>query len=250
MSARWSGGPRLGATGAWDPAIAAGLERMLETTPADPPPVAAFDWDETCIRGDISETWLTYLDEAEPGRLAAYEAAVAADKRAAYERLAIELVQGRHEVEVRRAVDDAFRRAVTEGRIGMRPAIRDLIWAMHRHGWQVWVVTASPTPVVQTVAQHYGIHPDHVIGMSSPPGEDGRYRPSLVAPVPFREGKLAALLARTGREPTFAAGDSDGDLWMLRAARHALLIDRGERTDPAVRAAATEAGWWVQRGWG
>lgn len=234
---------------AWAPEIAAGLEEMLARTPSEPQPIAAFDWDETCIRGDISETWLTFLDEAEPGRLAAYEAGCHADRRAAYEQLAIDLVHGRREVEVRSAVDQAFRRAVVEGRIAVRPAIRALMGEMRRRGWDVWVVTASPTPVVQPLAMTYGIGPDRVLGMTSPKGGDDRYLPSLVHPIPYREGKLAAILEKTGRPPTFAAGDSDGDLWLLRAARYALVIDRGPRTDAGLRQQAAESAWWVQRGW-
>jgi len=234
----------------WDETIARGLADMLEQTPSDPPPIAAFDWDETCIRGDISESWLTFLDEADPGRLAAYEAGCATDRRAAYEQLAIDLVRGRDEIEVRRAVDDTFRRAVREGRIAPRPPIRELMAAMVGRGWDVWVVTASPTPVVQTLAADYGVAPDHVLGMTSPRGENGRYLPSLTAPVTYREGKLAALLEKTRRPPTFAAGDSEGDLWLLEAARYALVIDRGPRSDPELIRKATAAGWWVQRGWG
>jgi phosphoserine phosphatase len=233
----------------FDPTIAAALGRMLDDTPPAPTPIAAFDWDETCIRGDISETWLTYLDEQDPGRLAAYEAGCRSDRRAAYEKLAIDLVHGHDDVSVRAAVEASFRRAIREGRIGERPAIRELMAAMASRGWEVWVVTASPTPVVQAVAVGYGVPAERVIGMTSPRGEDGRYRPSLVPPIPYREGKLEALLARTGRPPTFAAGDSEGDLWLLEAAVHALVIDRGDRTDPRLRARAREAGWWVQRGW-
>jgi phosphoserine phosphatase len=67
--------------------------------------------------------------------------------------------------------------------------------------------------------------------------------------VTYREGKLEAVMAWIGRAPTFAAGDSEGDQWLLRAARHALLVDRGAHGDPALRALAREEGWWVQTGW-
>ncbi len=247
----------------WDADIAHGLAAMLESHPvtregaygaredvdAALPPVAAFDWDETCIRGDISETWLTFLDEVDPGVLAAYEADCLVDRRRAYEQLAIDLVHGRTEEDVRDAVEAAFRRGIDEGRIAVRPAIRELVAAMTQRGWEVWIVTASPTPVVQTVAAGYGIAPDRVLGMTSPRGHDGRFLPSLVPPVTYREGKLDAFLEKTGRPPTFAAGDSEGDLWLLQAARYALVIDRGPRADAGLLRQAGASGWWVQRGW-
>ncbi len=234
----------------WEASIAIGLDDMLAKTAAGTAPIAAFDFDETCIHGDISETWLTYLDELEPGRMAEYRAGCKADRAAAYQKLAIELVRGLTRTEVATLVEAAFRRGIAEGRIALRPSIHQLVASMKHHGWEVWVVTASPTPVVQTVAVNYGIDPERVIGMTSPLGADHRYLPELLQPTTFREGKLDALLARTGRAPTFAAGDTDGDLWLLNAAQYALLIDHGERTDPALRERARQAGWWIQRGWG
>ncbi len=247
MSDRF-GAPRPSLTpGRWDPAIRAGLEAMLAS---EAPGIAAFDWDETCIRGDISETWLAELEAAQPtGRVDAYEAGCAADKRAAYIQLAIDLVHDRTEREVRAAVLDVAERAVRDGRIAFRPEIRELIWALQRHGWAVWVVTASPTAVVQPLAETYGIHPHRVLGMQSPLSADGRYLPHLNEPATFREGKRSALTDHAGGAPTFAAGDSEGDLWMLSAARYRLLVDRGPRGDPALRARATAEGWWIQHGW-
>lgn len=247
MSARF-GAPRPAlSAGRWAPDIRAGLEAMLAD---EPPGIAAFDWDETCIRGDISETWLAELEAAEPtGRVHAYEAGCLADKRAAYIQLAIDLVRDRTEGEVRAAVLATAERAVRDGRIAYRPEIRELVWALHRHGWAVWVVTASPTAVVQPLAETYGVHPHRVLGMQSPLSPDGRYLPHLVEPATFREGKLSTLTVHAGGPPTFAAGDSEGDLWMLSAARYRLLVDRGPRGDPALRARATAEGWWIQHGW-
>ena len=238
----------------WSPDLRAALVRMLAEhgrhapgyTPASAP-VAAFDWDETCIRGDISETWLTYLAEASGEPLVeAYEEGCRRDKRAAYVRLAEDLVVGRTEHEVRVAVRAAFERGLREGRLAVREAMRELIWALQRSGWCVVVVTASPTAVVRAVAQTYGIAASHVFGMDASVGSDGRYARPILEPVLFRDGKLEVLLRAVGKPPTFAAGDSDGDLRMLRSARHALWVDRGII---ALTEEASRAGWWVRAAW-
>ncbi len=252
MTDPWGPGPTETPPGAWDPEIAAGLAAMIADVAANPedrPPLAVFDWDETCIRGDISETWLTYLDEFVPGMLEDYELGCRVDKRVAYEKLAIDLCKGRTEREIRTDVLAALARAQRDGRIALRQDVRDLFWQLHRRGWEVWIVTASTTPVVQPLAEMYGIHPHRVLGMQCPLGPDGRFLPRLLDPIPYRDGKIAAVRRWIGCDPTLAAGDSDGDLWLLRAARYRILVDRGERGDPALRALAQSEGWWIQRGW-
>ena len=62
--------------------------------------------------------------------------------------------------------------------------------------------------------------------MRAPLDADGRYRSEVLDPA-FREGKLELLRQVVGRDPTFAAGDSRSDAWLMHAARHALLVDRG-----------------------
>ena len=247
----WGQGPHDLPTGGWDPAIATAIAQMIAEVPQTgaPAPIAVFDWDETSIRGDISETSLHYLDEAKPGIMKAYEAACQADRRLAYEQLSMDLCAGQTETQVRATVLSVLDRAVRDGLIALRSEIRDLIWRLHRHGWEVWVVTASATPIVTPLAEMYGIHPHRVLGMQCPIGPDGRYLRQLLEPIPYREGKAAAVQHWIGRAPTFAAGDSEGDLWLLRSARYRLLVDRGERGDPTLRAAAHSEGWWVQRGW-
>ena len=59
----------------------------------------------------------------------------------------------------------------------------------------------------------------------------------------YREGKVAAFRRATGRDPTFAAGDSRGDADLLTAAHRSLLFDRG---DPALLREAVAGRWWIQ----
>lgn len=244
--------PRL-AAGRWSPDVRIGLERMLsdagELEPGASraaPPLAALDFDDTCLDGDISHAVLEELEREIPGLVDAYRRACAVDLRAGWVGLVGTLCGGRSEAEVAALTARGFERGLADGAIRLVPEMQDLVGALHEAGWEVWVVTASATPVVRGVCPRYGIAPERILGMNPGVGADGRYTAEVTEPVTFREGKLLALRARTGRDPDFAAGDSPSDLALLRAARRVLLVDRG---DPAMRDEARARGWWIQGGW-
>ncbi len=222
------------------PEVASGLEAMVAARPG----LAVFDFDQTVLWGDISETLLARLAAASGEPLVReYEEACARDLRAAYVELVHTLVAGRTEREARRLAQETFALGRREGTLGIRPAMRELAWAMRRHGWELWVVTASPQVLVQAVAEHVGFAPDRVVGMRSEVGPDGRFLPRLNDVVTFMEGKLEAIRKATGADPVFAAGDSVSDEPMMAASRHALLVDRGAE---GLRTRARERGWWIQ----
>ena len=80
----------------WTPDNRARLEALVPS-----PGTAVFDFDDTCIRGDISETLLALLaEERGEDLVAAYEARCRVDLRAAYVELVHTLVAGRTEREI------------------------------------------------------------------------------------------------------------------------------------------------------
>lgn len=223
----------------WRPAVRAGLEALL----AGPPGLALFDCDRTLIHGDVSETLLA--DEAARRGLPlveAYEEGVRRDKLAAYVELVHTLVAGRTESEVRASAEAVLRRHARELR--PREALRELIWALHRAGWDVWVISASPEVLVQVVAERFGLHPHRVIGMRSAVDDAGRFRSELVPPATWREGK-AAVARGLGAPIRFAVGDSDGDVPMMRLAEASLLVDLDTEQ---LREEARSFGAWIQPG--
>jgi HAD superfamily phosphoserine phosphatase-like hydrolase len=236
-------GPWLSAK-TWDPEVRDGLERMIAA--GGDGALAALDFDQTCAWGDVSETALAILARR-TGRdlVGEYEAECRIDMKKAYIDLVSTLVAGRTEAEARAMALEALAEGEAGGHLAIREPMRELVWALQRHGWEVWVVTASAEALVQAVAERMGIHPHRVVGMRSPLGPDGRYGASVSEPVTYREGKLVALRQATGRDPVFAAGDSRSDAPMMAAARYALLLDRG---DEGLRAEAERAGWWIQPG--
>jgi HAD superfamily phosphoserine phosphatase-like hydrolase len=225
---------------AWPPEIARAAERMIRGGAGS---IAVFDFDQTCIYGDISEMLLALVAEDRGQDLVAeYDAHCARDLRGAYIELVFTLTEGLTEREARAQADRAFHEGARRGQLAIREPMRELVWALHRHGWEVWVVTASAEVLVQAVAERMGIHPHRVLGMRAPLDASGRYRGVIEEPAPFREGKLELLRKVTGRDPRFAAGDSRSDAWLMGAAEDALLVDRG---DAALRQELIERGGWI-----
>jgi len=114
-------------------------------------------------------------------------------------------------------------------------------------GLDVRIVTASAAPLVRAFARRAGLDPDRVIGvrLDRDPAT-GRLLPRALSPFPYAEGKVAAIDRFIGRRPALVAGDSPGDLPMLRAATHTrLVIERDPRSE-AARVARAE-GWLVVR---
>lgn len=226
----------------WDDATRASLETMIVEHAGG---TAAFDFDDTLCDGDLSLALLADLERMEPrGQRAAYEAACERDVRTGYAELVETLIVGRTEVEVRdqtRRVLDAGRAA---GTLRFRPALTELIWAMQRHRWDVWVVTASPVVVVAVASRHLGIGAHRTLGMWC--DNDGeRFVAPTREPVTYRQGKVDALASVGCTEITFAAGDAPTDLEMLERAQYGLVVDRG---NPVLRNAAGRHGWWIQAG--
>lgn len=236
--------PRL-APGRWAHDVRIGLERLLAQDLTGRT-IAAFDFDDTCLDGDISHAVLDELERETPGLVHAYQQACARDLREGWVGLVGTLVAGRSDADVAALTTRAMQRGLREGKLRVVPEMQELVAALHEAGWEVWVVTASAAPVVRCVSHHYGIEPHRIIGMSPVMGPDGRYTAEVLEPVTYREGKLEALRTCAHCDPTLAAGDSPSDLALLRAARHGLLVDRG---NTALREEARTRGWWVQEGW-
>jgi HAD superfamily phosphoserine phosphatase-like hydrolase len=247
--------PPILSPGRWDPDVRVAMEDMIATygrtsagwSPQDRP-IATFDWDNTCMQGDIQESVLAWLDQKDGGRrMGVFDRLVAEQGKPVAFAWAAEVVAGMYELEIRELTLKVVEDWLAHGGLRVRPEMRDLVAALQRWGWDVWVVSASAEPVVQTVAQLYGVPADRVIGVKLSISSDGLVLPTVSGPMTFREGKVRAIDRFIGKRPTFAAGDTDTDIEMLHTAKHVLLMDRG---NDEARAAAAAGGWWVQPpGW-
>lgn len=124
----------------------------------------------------------------------------------------------------------------------LRPQIASLIARLRQAGYDVWVVSASPQPLVEVAAAAYGVPADRVIG-TRVALRDGKLTGEVIPPVPYREGKSAAIRKYIGRRPVLVLGDSWTDFEMLTWAEHGVLL---ERSDAALVAAARKAGLLIE----
>jgi len=135
------------------------------------------------------------------------------------------------------------------------PAMQDLIATLQADGVDVWVLSASSQPLVESFAARVGVAADHVVGVRAILDSDGKTTPHLqgcgdVADgddtlITYLEGKrcwmntaifgVEGAAARTVQtdtalRPAFAAGDSDTDVAFLQdATRLRLVLNRNKK---------------------
>ena len=151
------------------------------------------------------------------------------------------------------------------GYIRIYEPIRDLIGALQANGLAVWVLSASPEPVVQAFAAHVNVAPDRVVGIRTLLDAAGRltYRLAGCGTAPdagdlmitYMDGKRCwmnqAIFGRHGAAalepgpgPVFAAGDAETDVTFLRDAHLRLVIDR-QKPELMCHALFDEDGGWM-----
>lgn len=308
----------------WTPPVYTKIHDAVERslTRAAGRPVAVFDFDQTCIFGDIGELFSHYLidtlgyryeldafwDLIDPrdgrDRIRAQVAALQkmdpadwersdiyrdyrADMGAVYARKyaregaaacyewAVRLHVGMSPAEIYRLSLKAIKRelqtpiavevrqtpqgeqvAINRG-IRIHEEVRQLIPALERAGFDVWIVSASNRWTVEVFAEHaFGVRPERVLGnqLYRKPEADQPLRlceapgdalsATTCLPVVYRQGKVDIIRQEVGRRPALAFGDTTTDFEMLAdASELAVLIDRA---NPAVRREAERRGWTLQ----
>ena len=144
----------------WTPEVFAWLEEVL----TEPPGVVCLDWDETCASGDIGEALVAYLDPSGKA-LEDYAATLAEGNTLKAYVESLYVIAGYSPAEVALHCEKAVAWALESGLVTIRPEMQNLMEVATARGWEVWVVTASGTPVVQAFAGRYGLPAARVIGM-------------------------------------------------------------------------------------
>ncbi|MFC8509398.1 haloacid dehalogenase-like hydrolase [Streptomyces sp. NPDC057411] len=145
---------------------------------------------------------------------------------------------------------------------------RDLIRALKSAGFDVWIVSASPEPVVDVWAQGAGVPADHAVGIRNTT-EHGRLTSHLKGCGGVRDGEdrmityidgkrcwinqeifgvrgpAAERVQPTGRRQVFAAGDSDTDISFLRDATGLRLVLNRNKNELMCRAYDNGDGRWL-----
>ena len=117
----------------------------------------------------------------------------------------------------KRALGDSFASRI-------HPEARAVIDHARAHGHDIWVVSASPRPIVEAGAAAIGVPPANVIAATTI-DEDGHVTAAVHRPIPYGPGKASALRRALGDVPLLAAfGDSAFDGEMLLASERPIAI--------------------------
>lgn len=119
---------------------------------------------------------------------------------------------------------------------------------------EVYIVTASITWAVEPGARRLGLREDQVIGIETEV-QNGIVTDKQKGVITYREGKAAAILARTGGvAPYFCAGNTEGDKWLLECSSALRLVmsanpesNENFATETRMIALAKERGWFHHR---
>lgn len=222
--------------------------------------------------------WRGTTPEGEP----AFTVSVGPFYRATYGVIAQVLAAGRTDDALRAIAREAFT-AASVAPIGAREVIGgveverfarlhapmiELARALEAIGVEVWIVSASPEPIVEAIAEIAGLDPARVVGVRMEHDDAGRGTSRfeacgegpLATPVmTWLEGKrcwinreifgVPSARQRMRQDdpalrPVLVAGDSDGDLAMLQdATALAIVLDR---QNVRVMCNALASGWVVQ----
>ncbi|MGW6691027.1 haloacid dehalogenase-like hydrolase [Streptomyces sp. NPDC054961] len=146
---------------------------------------------------------------------------------------------------------------------------KDLVKSLQKAGFDVWISSASPQPVVEVWAQGVGIDASHVIGIRNTTTAGGRFTSHLqgcgsVADgadtmITYVDGKrcwinkevfgvrgaAAEKVQPAARRQVFAAGDSDTDVTFLRDATALRLVVNRNKNELMCRAYDDSDGKWI-----
>lgn len=119
---------------------------------------------------------------------------------------------------------------------------------------EIYIVTASIKWAVEPGALRLGLNFDNVMGIETEV-INGVVTAKQKGVITYREGKASALLERTGGlAPYFAAGNTEGDKWLLEAATDLrLVLSSGPvggtnfATEQVMLALAQQRGWYSHR---
>lgn len=110
--------------------------------------------------------------------------------------------------------------------------MKELVDHLLSNRWEVWIVTASPQEIIQSVSHLFGIPTERVLGMQLSI-ENGLHSSEILEPFTYGKGKVERLKAVIGGSADLAFGDSINDFDLLgSAAQTGIFLDRGKGVVP------------------
>jgi len=106
----------------------------------------------------------------------------------------------------------------------IHPEVRLVIDEARRAGHEIFVVSASPRPIVEAAAAIVGIPTTHVLAATAVL-EGDRFAARVHRPIPYGAGKASALRTKLGAVPLLAAfGDNAFDAEMLAMSARPIAV--------------------------
>lgn len=216
--------------------------------------VAAFDADGTLWDTDLGETLFGYEIDNRTVPLPQdpwghYVQMKQVDRHAAY----LWLAQINNGVPINQ-VREWAEKAVAAKPLPIFEEKKAIIQKLKELEVEIYIVTASIKWAVEPGARRLGLTEDQVIGIETEV-KDGIVTDKQKGVITWCEGKPQALLERTGGvKPYFAAGNTEGDLWLLEASTQLQLVvsaapedNRLWRTESRMLEIAKARGWFHHR---
>ncbi|WP_413586010.1 HAD family hydrolase [Bdellovibrio sp. HCB274] len=218
-------------------------------------PVAAFDADGTLWDIDLGETFFHYqidnkLVDLPKDAWNHYESMKAEDPRKAYLWLA-QICKGKTLTQVREWAKAGVKDAAP---VPVFSEQRKLLQLLMSKGVQIYVITASVKWAVEGGADLVGLGYDNIIGVETEVNDD-IITDKQKGVITYRQGKVEALLAKTGGQlPFLASGNTMGDFNLLESATHLRLAvsaasrdDKIFKTERELTENAEKNGWLHHR---
>ncbi|MFA8449585.1 MAG: HAD family hydrolase [Bacteroidales bacterium] len=110
------------------------------------------------------------------------------------------------------------------------PEMQQLIANLYEYGFEIWVITGSPSVIYGKIASKiFGIPDSHIIGANSVI-YNGVISDEIIPPVTMNNGKLIALETFIREKPLLIGGNSRGDIEMVQYSQGLKLMINPDNT--------------------
>lgn len=254
----------------WDQEIYDFLVNAITSSPG----VAAFDFDNTLIKGDLGEEVMFYLIrnglEHFKGQFENYfrdkeKASVVWKKKNTNKDDFVDFILDEYKyLYHNRSLEEAYRwssflfsswsqielqnisKRIWQQKLKQNIYLEmwELIRFLNQKNWKVYIITASPTWVIQAIIADFHLPKNHVYGMNVELDKDNKTTPDIIEPFTYGIGKVKTMHNIIGKNSDLCFGDSINDIPLLESANlKGILIDRG---DQELSKKASEIGCYIQ----
>lgn len=225
------------------------IERLLKSLPKDRKYYAVFDCDETIIKGDVGYLGYTYILENNLFKVPFEKIAqdlkndygidgvtkdnVIEKSNYYYSIKKIDITTKFWQNYTELEIQDLIREAIEKTNlVKIKEDIRNLFNLLKEYDVQIYICSASPKPLVDVIADIYGIERKNVLAINFEV-QNGRYTGKEIGIATRSEGKVTAIKS-LGYDypPIIIGGDSDGDYEMLKSFKilHGMIMNPKENS--------------------